>query len=487
MSEKILVADDSPTIQKVVGITLASTDFQISPAHSTEELFNFLESDSFDLILLDFNLSEEKEGYELCKEIGEKAGSAKIIVMLGTFDSVDENKLTDVGVSEKVIKPFESTKFIQKINDTLAGGSLDLGVSPLDMSESDFSHPEEDDSEFDSEPDNLLSDDDSEEDEWSMAGPSGETHSPEEDSSEELISSNTEEASGNELYNEMAGWGMEVPSIIGGEGESLMPPKMDGESPSNDHLVEETGEWNPQEIGLTPDSEKPSEEYSFEENVNSFDDSAEEESKKPSTSLVSLDELVNDENDDYDDEEDIDDTDPQIIIEQSEDDPNLEAELSGEMGTEDFWAADENYDLEAESNDNQINIAPSEEDGKIEKHTSIEAGPKIEKVAEEVGSKEALDALNELAQHEGEVGPKMEEVGPKMEAAKSFDTNDIVNQVIEQLKPQLKDLIQEVVKDMSKETIEGVAWEIIPDLAENLIRNEVENLSKKVQNKHSLS
>lgn len=482
MSEKILVADDSPTIQKVVGITLASTDFELSPAHSPEELFNFLDSDSFDLILLDFNLSEEKEGYELCREIKGKAGNAKIIVMLGTFDSVDDNKLTEVGVSEKVIKPFESTKFIQKITDTLAGESLDSGMSPLDMPADDFSMSE-DDMEEDEPVENLLGDDDSsEDDEWSMAGPSGETYSSEDEDDDEDSFESTE-SNANELHAEMAGWGMEVPSVIGGEGESLMPPRMDGDLPSNDHEAEETGEWSPEEMGLNSESQSE-DEYSFEENVNSFDQPIQEEPMKPSTSLISLDELADD---GEDDDEDIDDTDPQIIIEQAEDDPSLEAELSGEMGTDDFWAADETYDLEAESSENPINISPEEDNGEIQQHSPIEEGPKIERVAEEVGSREALDALSELAKHEKEVGPKMEEVGPKMEAASSINTNDVVNQVIEQLRPQLKELIQEVVQEMSKETIEGVAWEIIPDLAENLIRSEVESLSRKVQEKHSLS
>ena len=51
----------------------------------------------------------------------------------------------------------------------------------------------------------------------------------------------------------------------------------------------------------------------------------------------------------------------------------------------------------------------------------------------------------------------------------------------------IKELVQEIVDQSNTEVAEKVAWEIIPDLAENLIRKEVESLSKKVQNKHSLS
>lgn len=480
MSEKILVADDSPTIQKVVGITLANTDFELSPAHSVEELFNFLESDSFDLILLDFNLSEEKDGYELSKEIREKAGTAKIIVMLGTFDSVDEGKLTEVGVSEKVIKPFESTKFIQKINDTLAGETLDSGFSPLDMiheeEDSTFGAEEEDNSQDDDISEGSIFDESDEDDEWSMSGPSAEEDDV--DDEEDLLES-AARTSSNELHAEMAGWGMEVPSVIGsGEGESLMPPVMDGSEESNDHHADETGEWDAEQLGFGQSAPISEEDISFKDNVNSFDESvSQEESKNPMSSLISLDELVDDEDDQ---DEMIDDTDPQIIIEKSEDDPSLEAELSGDMDANDFWAADESYDLDADSEEASITINPVEDDLSVEQHSPIEVGPKIEADAEKVGNKETLDALNDLAAHQNEVGPKIENVS-------NISTDEVVRQVIDQLKPQLKDLVKEVMQEFSKETIEGVAWEIIPDLAENLIRHEVENLSKKVQEKHSLN
>lgn len=463
MNQKILVADDSPTIQKVVGITLASTDYELTQAQSEEELFNLLQSDSYDLILLDFNLSEEKEGYELCQMISEKASSSKVIIMLGTFDSVDDGRLSSVGVNEKVIKPFESTKFIQKIADTLSGDSLESDFSLLEMDEEE-EHEESDEVDLQGE-----FDEDSGDDEWSMSGPNGEESSEDEDDDLESMTLDSQTESSNELHAEIQGWGMNVPSIIGGSSDQILPPKMD------EDYSEETGEWDTNKLGLTP-SDQVEDDDLFEEGVNSF-----ETQSGPQSSLISLDELA--EGSDEEDE-DIEDTDPQIVIEKQEDDPSLEESLNEETSPDDFWAADESFE-ESEEEENQITLDPQEteeDDFQINAHQPIdEVGPKLEGDDSSVSNNATLQALNEISQYQGEVGPKLENIPV------SVNTDEIIKQVISELKPQIKEMIQEVVLEMSKETIEGVAWEIIPDLAENLIRNEVETLSKRVQEKHSLS
>ena len=65
MSKTIFIADDSLTIQKVVSITLASHSYQLVACHSEEELFLELGKQQCDLLLLDFNLSEDHSIEEL--------------------------------------------------------------------------------------------------------------------------------------------------------------------------------------------------------------------------------------------------------------------------------------------------------------------------------------------------------------------------------------------------------------------------------------
>ena len=51
---------------------------------------------------------------------------------------------------------------------------------------------------------------------------------------------------------------------------------------------------------------------------------------------------------------------------------------------------------------------------------------------------------------------------------------------LEALRPLLKELVKEAVADYCRQHVEKVAWEVIPDLAENLIKNELRKISDQV-------
>ncbi len=57
MTKKILVADDSPTIQKVISITLSEEPFEIDECLNTKDLFEYIDEEDYSLLLLDINLS----------------------------------------------------------------------------------------------------------------------------------------------------------------------------------------------------------------------------------------------------------------------------------------------------------------------------------------------------------------------------------------------------------------------------------------------
>ena len=80
---KILVADDSLTIQKVIGITLASSGHELVECLNEVDLFRLVQAQAFDLVLLDFNLSEKLSGYELAKQIKGFRPDVPIMIMLG--------------------------------------------------------------------------------------------------------------------------------------------------------------------------------------------------------------------------------------------------------------------------------------------------------------------------------------------------------------------------------------------------------------------
>src|SRR3954470_9465676 len=83
MNHKVLLADDSLTIQKVIKITLANQPYDITDCSSEDELFAKLPIVQPKLVFLDFNLSDKFTGYELTAKIKSLLPSAKILLLLG--------------------------------------------------------------------------------------------------------------------------------------------------------------------------------------------------------------------------------------------------------------------------------------------------------------------------------------------------------------------------------------------------------------------
>jgi CheY-like chemotaxis protein len=214
MSAKILVVDDSLTIQKVVNITLANTGYDLTSAHDEDELFNKLEKLEYDLILLDFNLSEELTGYELVKKIKSINKNVKILVMIGTFDNVNDSDLEEAGIDESIIKPFESSKFTNLCKSL---------VDSIEVVATESS-------------DSVFDDNGDEDEDWKVSSVnSEETIDVIEDSVDELDNENdnsvSEAVSPNSLKNEILGWGISLPDIIEAAEITRDMPKVDGIMP----------------------------------------------------------------------------------------------------------------------------------------------------------------------------------------------------------------------------------------------------------------
>ena len=121
MAYKLLLADDSITIQKVVELVLAEEDFQIKSVSNGEDALNLLETFKPDIVLADIEMPKVN-GYNLCDKIKKNPSTSHVPVILlaGAFEPLDEELARQVGADDTVIKPFESQELISKINAALA-------------------------------------------------------------------------------------------------------------------------------------------------------------------------------------------------------------------------------------------------------------------------------------------------------------------------------------------------------------------------------
>ncbi|MDA8387060.1 MAG: response regulator [Nitrospiraceae bacterium] len=118
--KKLLLADDSVTIQKVVELVLADEGFELKLTSNGEEALEALSSFRPDIVLADVDMPR-MNGYELSQTIKSSpaTNSIPVILMVGAFETVDEGLIKKAGADDYVIKPFESHDLISKLRGAL--------------------------------------------------------------------------------------------------------------------------------------------------------------------------------------------------------------------------------------------------------------------------------------------------------------------------------------------------------------------------------
>ena len=131
MGARILVADDSATIQKVVELTFSKEDFQLVAARTGEEAIQKAREVRPDLMLIDL-VMPDKSGYEVCETLRKDPllKDVPIILLTGTFDTFDKSEGARVGVTDFVTKPFESQSLIGKVKQLLFARSIAAPPQP---------------------------------------------------------------------------------------------------------------------------------------------------------------------------------------------------------------------------------------------------------------------------------------------------------------------------------------------------------------------
>ena len=119
--KKILLADDSITIQKVVELTFSEGDYQVVCVSNGTQALRKIAELRPDVVLLDV-IMPEKNGYEVCEEIKRNPATSGIPVLLltGTFEPFDKKRAEIAGAQGHLTKPFESQALIGKVEELIA-------------------------------------------------------------------------------------------------------------------------------------------------------------------------------------------------------------------------------------------------------------------------------------------------------------------------------------------------------------------------------
>lgn len=118
---KLLLADDSVTIQRVIELTFSGEDVQVLAVNDGEQAIARIPLERPDVVLADIGMPR-KGGYEVSAFVKGRADLAHIPVLLlaGAFEPVDQARAEQVKADGVLIKPFEPRQVIERVKELLA-------------------------------------------------------------------------------------------------------------------------------------------------------------------------------------------------------------------------------------------------------------------------------------------------------------------------------------------------------------------------------
>jgi CheY-like chemotaxis protein len=135
MGKRILIADDSVTIQKAFALSLTGEDFAVTTARSADEGLTLARQTRPDVVIADATMPG-RSGYELCASL--KADAAlrgiPVYILSSNQQPYDEAKGRQVGADGNLLKPWDSTALVEALKEALgrpAGAAAPAATRPM--------------------------------------------------------------------------------------------------------------------------------------------------------------------------------------------------------------------------------------------------------------------------------------------------------------------------------------------------------------------
>jgi CheY-like chemotaxis protein len=103
--KRVLVADDDPALRALLRLVATRAGFEVASAANGLEALQLLQSESFDVALIDL-MMPRMSGYELLQQIGELSHKPAIVVVTAMNDALLPRLDTSI-VSSILRKPFD--------------------------------------------------------------------------------------------------------------------------------------------------------------------------------------------------------------------------------------------------------------------------------------------------------------------------------------------------------------------------------------------
>src|SRR5215470_8440777 len=120
MRRTILLADDSPTIRRLVKQTFADADFDVIEFSHGEAAIKAFDEVRPSVVLADIYMPGQN-GYQVCSFVRNhpQLGQTPVVLLVGAFDAFDDSAAKRAGATASITKPFQPSVLIDLVTSIL--------------------------------------------------------------------------------------------------------------------------------------------------------------------------------------------------------------------------------------------------------------------------------------------------------------------------------------------------------------------------------
>src|SRR5262249_29799540 len=143
MRRTILLADDSPTIRRLVIHTFADANFRIVEVNNGDAAIKTFDEVRPSVVLTDIYMPG-KNGYQVCAYVRghSELSWTPVVLLVGAFDAFDENAAKQAGATASITKPFEPRALVELVTSVLRPASEEAASGPEPVPVPKVSSPE---------------------------------------------------------------------------------------------------------------------------------------------------------------------------------------------------------------------------------------------------------------------------------------------------------------------------------------------------------
>src|SRR4051794_39859209 len=119
MKRRILLADDSVTIQKVIELTFMDEDYEVRAVSNGDDAVRLLPEMKPDFVIADVHMPGAN-GYDVCRRSKALSPEVPVLLLVGTFEPFDEAQASAAGADSHLKKPFDSQELLQRVEELIS-------------------------------------------------------------------------------------------------------------------------------------------------------------------------------------------------------------------------------------------------------------------------------------------------------------------------------------------------------------------------------